>query len=294
MKSEKKISVAFVLNAVFSIFEFFGGMYTGSTAIISDSLHDIGDAASIGISYFLEKKSKKKPDEKYTYGYAGYSVIGGVITSAILLFGSVSVIHNAVSRILNPAEINYSGMIVFAVIGTIVNSVAVIFTRSGKSINHKAINLHMLEDVLNWVAILIGAITMKFTGVVFIDPIISVCIAIFISVNAVKSLKEAAEIFLWKTPHGLSTEEIQKNIKKIDGVIDVHHIHIKSFDGQNNYATMHIVTDRHPCEIKEKVRKELNAHSIFHSTLEFETKDELCNDKICSGNFAASHCHHHH
>ena len=98
MKTEKNILIAFILNLAFSIFEFAGGIFTGSVAIISDAVHDIGDAVSIGISYFFEKKSKKQPDEKYTYGYARYSIIGSVITTLILLFGSVMVIFNAINN----------------------------------------------------------------------------------------------------------------------------------------------------------------------------------------------------
>ena len=144
MKTERNILIAFILNFAFSIFEFVGGFFTGSVAIVSDAVHDIGDAASIGISYFLEKKSKKKPDEHYTYGYARYSVIGSVITTLILLVGSVLVVYNAILRIIDPTPINYNGMIIFAVIGAAVNFMAAFFTREGDSLNQKAVNLHML------------------------------------------------------------------------------------------------------------------------------------------------------
>ena len=126
MKSEKKILVAFVLNLTFSIFEFFGGLYTGSVAVISDSMHDLGDALSIGISYLLEKKSKKKPNEIYTYGYGRLSVLGGVITSLILIIGSVMVVLNALNKIIHPEVINYNGMILFAVFGVLVNFCAAV------------------------------------------------------------------------------------------------------------------------------------------------------------------------
>ena len=124
MKTERNILIAFLLNLSFSIFEFIGGIFTGSVAIVSDAVHDIGDAASIGTSYFLERKSKKQPDEVYTYGYTRYSVVGSVITTLILLFGSAVVIYNAIIRIINPVAINYNGMIVFAVVGVIVNFAA--------------------------------------------------------------------------------------------------------------------------------------------------------------------------
>ena len=108
-KSERNILIAFILNLTFSVFEFIGGFFTGSIAIISDSIHDLGDAASIGISYFLEKKSKKQPDATHTYGYARYSVIGSVITTLILLFGSAAVIYNAVLRLFTPPPSTMTG-----------------------------------------------------------------------------------------------------------------------------------------------------------------------------------------
>ena len=135
MKTEKNILFAFVLNLFFSIFEFLGGIFTGSVAIISDAIHDIGDASSIGIAFFLEKKSRRQPDEKYTYGYARYSVIGGVITALILAVGSVFVIYNAVRRLIAPKEIDYNGMLVFAIVGVCVNLSAALLTRKGDSIH---------------------------------------------------------------------------------------------------------------------------------------------------------------
>ena len=294
MKSEKNILIAFILNFAFSIFEFIGGIFTGSVAIISDAVHDIGDAASIGTSFFLEKKSKKQPDEKYTYGYARYSVIGSVITTVILLFGSAVVIYNAISRIIEPKEINYNGMIVFAVIGVIVNLLAAMFTREGGSLNQKAVNLHMLEDVLGWIVVLIGAIVMRFTDFYIIDPIMSICVALFIFVNAIKNMKEILNIFLEKLPSGIELEEIKHHISKIEGVLDVHHIHIWTLDGQTNYATMHIVSNGDNHTVKHLVREELKEHGISHVTLEIEEEGEHCHEEHCHVEVAHSHGHHHH
>lgn len=294
MKTEKNILVAFILNLAFSIFEVVGGMFTGSVAIISDAVHDLGDAASIGASYFLEKKSKKQPDEKYTYGYARYSIIGSVITTVILLLGSVMVIYNSVNRIFNPTEINYNGMIVFAVIGVIINFFAAYFTREGDSLNQKAVNLHMLEDVLGWAVVLIGAIVMRFTDFALIDPLMSIGVAVFILINAVKNLKAVVDLFLEKTPQGIDVKEIQKHISEIEGVLDVHHIHIWSLDEQNNYATMHIVTNSNAHEMKDKIREELKEHGIVHATLELETEGEHCHEEHCHIDAAEPSGHHHH
>ena len=184
MKTEKNILIAFILNLAFSVFEFIGGIFTGSVAIISDAVHDIGDAASIGVAFFLERKSKKQPDEKYTYGYARYSVLGSALTSLILLLGSATVIYNAVRRIVTPTEINYSGMIIFAIVGVCVNLGAALLTRHGDSLNQRSVNLHMLEDVLGWIVVLVGAVVMSFTDLYIIDPLMSIGVAIFILINA--------------------------------------------------------------------------------------------------------------
>jgi cobalt-zinc-cadmium efflux system protein len=243
MKTERNILVAFLLNLFFSIFELIGGFLTGSVAIVSDAVHDLGDALSIGLAYLLEKKSKKQPDTNYTYGYARYSVLGALITSTILIVGSVFVIFNAVNRIINPVEIRYNGMIIFAIIGASVNFLAAYFTREGDSMNQKAVNLHMLEDVLGWVIVLIGAITMKFTDFRFIDPVLSIGVALFILVNALKSYKSILDLFLEKTPDGVDVEKIRNILMNVSGVNDVHHIHIWSLDGVNNYATLRVVTN---------------------------------------------------
>lgn len=293
-KTEKNILVAFILNLSFSIFEFFGGIFTHSVAILSDSIHDIGDAASIGISYFLEKKSKKQPDDVYTFGYARYSVIGSIITTVILMVGSVLVIINATKRLINPVEINYNGMIIFAVIGAVTNFAAAYFTREGDSLNQKAVNLHMLEDVLGWVVVLIGAVAMKFTDISVIDPLMSIGVALFILINTIKNLKEAVELFLEKTPDGISTDEIKEHITEIEGVEDVHHIHLWSLDGVLNYATMHIVTNGDAADIKQKVRAELAEHNIVHATLELELPDEACCEHNCHVDYDSSPSHHHH
>ena len=294
MKTEKNIFLAFILNLAFSIFEFVGGIFTGSVAIISDAIHDIGDATSIGIAFFLEKKSKKQPDEKYTYGYTRYSIIGSVITTLILLFGSVMVIYNAIVRIINPTEINYNGMIVFAIVGVLVNFVAALLTREGDSLNQKAVNLHMLEDVLGWFVVLIGAIVMRFTNFYILDPLMSIGVAIFIFVNAIKNLKEVLELFLEKVPHNIDVNELKEHIGKINGVLNIHHIHIWSMDGHNNYATMHIVAEGDSHNIKKQIREELKEHGIGHVTLEIEAKNEHCHEELCHIEFTSSTHHHHH
>lgn len=281
MKSDKKILIAFILNLFFSIVEFIGGIITNSVSIISDSIHDMGDAISIGISYFLELKSNKKPDEKYTYGYIRYSLLGSIIINFILFISSIFVIYNAIIRIFRPVLINYDGMIIFAILGFIINFLAAYFTKDGKSLNQNAVNLHMLEDVLGWLIVLIGAVIMKFTNILVIDSILCILVALFILINALKSLKKVLDIFLEKTPNNIDLDEIKEVLTKINGILNVHHIHVRSIDGINNYATMHIVADGDYKEIKYQVKHVLEKYNIGHVTVEFEEKNEKCNSTKC-------------
>ncbi len=296
MKTERNILIAFILNLLFSVFEFAGGIITGSIAILSDAIHDIGDAASIGISYFLERKSKKQPDETYTYDYARYSILGGLITTLILLFGSIVMIYSAVTRLFVPTEIHYNGMILFAVVGLCVNLCAAFFTREGGSLNQKAVNLHMLEDVLGWGVVLVGSVVMRLTNCSALDPILSIGVSLFILIHAVKNLREIFHLILEKAPRNLEVAAIRDHIREIHGVCDVHHIHLWSLDGSNNFATLHIVTDEDPYKMKAAVQEELRRHGIGHITIEIESSTEHCHEKHChiEGFGHSGHCHHHH
>lgn len=302
MKTQRNILIAFILNLSFSLFEFVGGMFTGSVAIVSDAVHDVGDAMSIGISYFLERKSQRQPDDIYTYGYGRYSVMGSLITTLILLTGSALVVYNAVCRIISPTPIHYDGMVLFAAVGVWVNACAAFFTRSGDSLNQKAVNLHMLEDVLGWIVVLAGAVVMRFTDFHLLDPILSIGVAVFILINATKNLKEIADLFLEKTPHGIDVSELKAHVGEIHGVLDVHHMHVWSMDGQHHYATLHVVTDCDPQTIKAQIREELAEHHIGHVTIELETSDICCQERNChvqahdhdTHGHRHHHGHHHH
>lgn len=294
MKSDTKILLAFFLNLFFSVVEFFGGAVTGSIAIISDSLHDFGDSLSIGISYVFERISKKSPDAKYSYGYLRFSLLGSVITTTILIFGSAVVIYNSILRLFNPIPINYDGMIIMSLVGIAINFVAAYSTHGGHSLNQRAVSLHMLEDVLGWVTVLIGALLMKFTDTIFLDSIMSMGVAVFILINAIKNLGAVLDVFLEKTPNNIDPEKITKHILSVDGVIDIHHLHITSIDGFNHKATLHLVTDKSPEKIKKAVKEELNEHGIAHSTIEIETPEENCCEKECHRPAYEHNKHHHH
>ena len=290
MKTEKNILIAFLLNLGFSVFEFFGGLLTGSVAILSDAVHDLGDALGIGVSWFLERKSKRQADDTYTYGYARFSVLGSVFTCGILLLGSVGVIVSAVGRLLHPVPIRYDGMILFAIVGVAVNLAAAFVTRRGESLNQKAVNLHMLEDVLTWVVVLIGAVVMRVTDWTILDPLVSIGVAVYIFVHAIGHLREAADIFLEKVPTGYAVEDIKARVESIVGVSDAHHIHVRSIDGYTHAASLHVVAER--TDAIAAVSAVLGEMDIPHVTVQVER--EVCPQTACGLVECHNHGHHHH
>ena len=293
MKTDKNILIAFILNLGFSIFEIIGGLFTSSIAIISDAFHDFVDAFSIGLSYILERKSKKKPDYKYTYGYMRFSVLGAFLTTTFLAAGSIVVMISAINRLFNPVEVHYNGMIIISIIGIIVNFLAAYQTKDGDSLNQKSVNLHMLEDVLGWIVVFIGSILMKFTDISYIDSIMSIGIACYILIHALKNLKSVLDLFLVKTPASIDIDHLKKELLEIPNVTDIHHIHVWSIDGVNNYATLHAVSDVKDLTAAKKAIKEcLKEHGIAHSTIELENSKEKCPEHDCVVKVSNS-IHHH-
>lgn len=182
MHTHKKIGIAFLLNLFFAFFELAGGSLTGSIAIVSDALHDFGDACSIGLAYVLERKSARTKDPRY-------SLLSAKITNIVLLMGSGFVLIQGVYRFLHPTPLHTKGMLAFALVGIAVNLGATIVTHGGHSHNQKAVNLHMLEDVLGWIAVLVGAIIIHFTGWQWMDPVLSVVLSLFIASHATRHLR---------------------------------------------------------------------------------------------------------
>lgn len=298
MQSLRNMIIAFILNLVFSIFEFIGGILTGSVAIATDAVHDLGDACSILIAICLEKKSRNDPDNNYTFGYLRFSVLGAFITSTILAVGSTIVLYNSIPRLINPLPVNYNGMIILAIIGFVINLAATLLTSHTKNKNEKAVSLHMLEDVLGWAAVLVGSLLIKYTGLYIIDAILSVGITIFILSNVIKQYKEIFNVFLEKVPKDINMDELKKHLEKVNNVLNIHHIHLWTMDGASNYATVHVLVDENIKmidleKIKEQLKEELSEHDISHSVIEFETKK--CTDENCKIDCnKENHMGHHH
>ncbi len=284
-KTPENIKVAFLLNLVFSIIEAIGGVLTNSISIVSDSLHNLGDSITIGITYFFEKKSKKLPNKEYSYGYLRYTLLGSLIASFILLVGSVVIIYNVVPRLMKPQDVNYDAMIIFGIFGLLINLYATIKVMRSKD-KDKKINTHLIEDTVIWLFLLIGSICIKVWNLIIIDPILSLLIAVYILYQVYKYMKNIYNIFMEKVPKNVKIDTIKKDIEDNENIDNVHHIHIWSMDGINNYMTAHIhlnkiLSEQDIINTKNNIKNKLKEDKISHVTLEVEYFNEKCNDEEC-------------
>ncbi len=284
--SDKKILIAFFLNLFFVFVEIIGGFFTNSFAILSDAIHDLGDCVAIGFAYVMEKLSKKAPNEKYTYGYRRYSLLSAMATSMLLVVSSVFVVCGAIIRLDEPQEIRGGVMLVVAVFGVIINGVAVIITHKGTGANEKAVSVHMLEDVLGWAAVLVGSALICAFEWYFIDGILSLCIALFLIVHSVVTIKNVLAILLEKSPKGFDVQGYKEKLTQIEGVENVHHLHIWSLDGEGVMATLHLRIDSETdmqsyTKIKKQVEELSSEAGIGHLTVQLDVKsscDKCCDD----------------
>ncbi|UYL08334.1 cation diffusion facilitator family transporter [Bdellovibrio sp. SKB1291214] len=278
-----RMRFAFVLNLGFALVELVGGYLTNSVAIMSDALHDFGDALAMIIAIVMEKVSHKSSDQKFSYGYRRFSVLGAVITGMVLIIGSVFILVEAVPRLLNPQPVHANGMLVLAVMGVAINGFAALRVSKGTSLNERMLMWHMIEDVLGWVLVLFGALVMKFWDIPQVDAGLAVALSLWILFNVFKNLREAMKVFLMASPTGASAEVVSEEIKKIPMVVDVHHSHLWSLDGENHVYTAHVVLKSEANtsdmqNVKNEIKKRVKNFGIVEATIETELTGVSCLD----------------
>ncbi|MGL5689529.1 MAG: cation diffusion facilitator family transporter [Bacteroidales bacterium] len=273
----KNIAVAFILNSFFVIVEIIGGYLTNSIAIMSDALHDFGDSLSLGIAWGLQKKAKKGRDNKYSYGYKRFSLLGSIFLSGVLSISSIYVLIEAIKRISAPESVDAKGMLWLAIFGIIINGSAAFRLKKGTSLNEKAVFLHIMEDVLGWVAVLIVSITMMFVDLPVLDPLLSIAISIWVMSNVYKNIRETFKVLLQAIPDSVDAEALENEIMQIPEVESIHDLHIWSLDGESHIMTLHIVTEsKDKRALKSQVIAISEKYHIVHVTIEMESSEYDC------------------
>ncbi len=271
-RSVKNIKIVFFLNLFFSILELGFGLLFNSMAILSDAIHDFGDSISVGLSWIFQKHSRKEPSNRFSFGHQRFSLMGALITAVVLLVGSLFIISRSIPKLLAPEEVNAEGMFFLSIAAIAVNGYAAWLLSKGTSKNEKVLNIHMLEDVLGWVGVLIVSIVVRYTDWYILDPILSILIAIFIFYKTLPLFISTMHVFLEGVPSHVDLNRLEEDILKIKDVHAVTHLHIWSIDGEENAmnATLFVTTDdqRKIENIKEEVRFLTTELRVSHSTIE--------------------------
>ena len=283
-RRERNILFSVLLNVCFTVLEIIGGLWTNSFAILSDALHDFGDSVALGSSWLFERSANRPPDSSRTFGYQRLSLFSALFSGMILVGGSLIILFRVLPRFISPEPVGSQGMIWIAIVGIIFNGIGVSLLRRGDSLNEKVMSWHLLEDVLRWIAILVGSIIIHLWDLLLIDPIMTVSITVFMMYNVAKNLKETINILLQGVPGHISIEDVKQELLKIKGVFGVHDIHIWSLEGETDIFSGHVIVDETLLKASDKTRRTikevLKKHHIEHSTIELESK-EFCSGIEC-------------
>ena len=272
MKTKHAVWIAFFLNLSYAIVEFIAGGIFGSSAVLADSVHDLGDAIAIGISAFLESISNREEDSHYTLGYKRFSLLGAMVTAVILMTGSVLVILENITKIFHPQPVNDEGILWLGIIAVSINVLASLVIRKGQTKNESILSLHFLEDTLGWVAVILMAIVLRFTDWYILDPLLSLVISIFILSKAIPRFWSTLKIFLDAVPEGVDIKQVKSDLEQLDHVASLNQLNLWTMDGLEKNAIVHVcLKEIEQMELcKESIRSKLKDCGFQNITIEID------------------------
>ena len=272
MMTKHAVWLAFFLNLSYAIVEFIAGGVFGSSAVLADSVHDMGDAIAIGVSAFLETISNREEDSHYTLGYKRFSLLGAMVTAVILMTGSVLVILGNITKLFHPQAVNDEGILWLGIIAISVNVIASLVVRKGKTKNESILSLHFLEDTLGWVAVILMAIVLRFTDWYILDPLLSLVISIFILSKAIPRFWSTLKIFLDAVPEGVDIKQVKSDLEQLDHVASLNQLNLWTMDGLEKNAIVHVcLKEIEQMELcKESIRSKLKDCGFQNITIEID------------------------
>ena len=299
MSSKFAVWIAFFLNLSYAIVEFIAGGVFGSSAVLADSVHDLGDAVAIGVSAVLETISNREEDSRYTLGYKRFSLLGALITAVILMTGSVFVILENLTKLFHPQPVNDEGILWLGIIAVTINVLASLVVRKGKTKNESILSLHFLEDTLGWVAVILMAIVLRFTDWYILDPLLSLVISFFILSKALPRFWSTLKIFLDAVPEGVDIEQVTSDLEQLDHVASVNQLNLWTMDGLEKNAIVHVCLEQiEDMEAsKTAIRHHLKDIGFHNITIEVDSDQDshACHKRdIHAIESQSGHDHHHH
>ena len=272
-KAGENLAFVFFMNLTFNIIVIIGGLATNSMAILSDCIHDMSDTISIAIAWVLEHVAQKESSNNYSYGYQRFSILGAVITSVFVIIMAFVILLEAIPRLFAPEGVDAGGMLIIALIGIVFKSISVYRLHRGETFNEKAIFFHQLGDIFEWLAILILSIILIFwDGAPYLDPFVSIGIAIWLIFNLGRNLIKSIQVLLQKTPDNFDVEEFKTSINEIKGVNAIDDFHVWSLDGIDSVLTLKIAVNdwSRIGEIKKEIYTIASKYHIVDVTIEFD------------------------
>ena len=272
MTTKGAVWLAFFLNLSYAIIEFIAGGVFGSSAVLADSVHDLGDAIAIGVSAVLETISNREEDSQYTLGYKRFSLLGALVTAVILMTGSVLVILENITKLFHPQPVNDEGILWLGIIAVSINVLASLVVRKGKTKNESILSLHFLEDTLGWVAVILMAIVLRFTDWYILDPLLSLVISIFILSKAIPRFWSTLKIFLDAVPEGVDIKQVKSDLEQLDHVASINQLNLWTMDGLEKNAIVHVcLKEIEQMELcKESIRSILKDCGFQNITIEVD------------------------
>ena len=272
-KAGENLAFVFFMNLIFNIVVIIGALATNSMAILADFIHDFSDTISIALAWFLERVAQKDSTDKYSYGYQRFSILGAVIISVFVIIMAFVILSEAIPRLFSPEGVDAGGMLVVAIVGIVFKSISVYKLHRGETFNEKAILFHQLGDVLEWIAILILSTVLIFwDGAPYLDPFVSIGIALWLIFNLGRNLYKSVEVLLQKTPDYFDVDEFKEAISNIDGINEIDDFHIWSLDGIDSVMTLKVNVDfgQNLDEIKKQIYIISKRYHVVDITVEFE------------------------
>ncbi len=275
---EKKLGVSISLNLLITGVQVIGGLVSGSLSLITDALHNFADTFSLVISFIAFKLAKKENTESRTFGYKRAEILAALLNASLLIIVSFFLFKEAIVRLFHPVLINSVLVIAVASVGLAANTLCAFLLKrhSHGNMNIRSAFIHLLSDALVSVAVIIGAICMYFFGMFWIDSILTLVIGLYVIKEGYAIVMRAIHVLMQYTPKGIVLEDIKKDVEQIEGVKDIHHVHVWSVTEEDIHLEAHINTEKDikisesdnlKCKIEQILEEK---YSINHCTLQFE------------------------
>ena len=273
----KRIFLSIALTGLIFLAEFIGGLWTGSLALLSDSAHVFMDVFALVLSYLAIRIATRPANDRHTYGYHRMQVLAALAKGATLLLISFEILKEAISRFQNPTTITAGPMLIIAVIGLVINVIVALVLREHdhEDLNTRSAFLHVLGDALASVGVIGAGIAIYFTGLTWIDPLVSILISILILFSSGRLLKETIHILAEGIPEGMTASGVAKTIQAVNGVAGIHDLHIWTVTPDYVALSAHVILEDQKLSDSENIMLELkkrldNEYEIEHTTIQFE------------------------